>query len=540
MESGEEHFDWLDYHGTDEDKIDEMPRKASAFKEIFDAVSLLFFIAFCVSFCLNVVFSHVPHGSLNVYGADLVSLNRSVMVFTGSFRLILFVLFTCLLILEYLEFSFVCKMLEVIYRYLTAFVWMLFYWLRLESGSVYGATCLSLMVTSAAYGLLSLIMVFFEENLINSTLKAKIKRTGKTEEILRAFKRFAYDIPQSSELERRAPAASDMFSIDFSTIVSYCVVYDENSGSAQHSQIRPPEIWNVKDAIRLARDVFLKAASEKSEMSADDLRSVFDDPNVFERAKSYIDISRKKNISSRKFRDIVVNFYYSRLSLAKSVKSQVLFVDIIRSLLYTMAFVLLFIVYLVVFGVDIKELFAVVVSSAIVLHFLGSATMKDVWKGVMLVLSHRFDIGDDVIISGEEMTVYNIGIVSSSFVLGNGGVIKLFNSELCNKPIVNVTNAPENLLIFTFDLPSTISEAKLNRFKKAVSECLKQKRFDFYDSFVLSSQGPNCTDVKTLKTALVLKCRISNSRSRMFMLRADFSSFLSMQLAELLQKDTAG
>ncbi|ELA42831.1 uncharacterized protein VICG_00146 [Vittaforma corneae ATCC 50505] len=540
MEKSEEYFDWFDYHGTDDGKIDEDSERESLFKEVFDFISLVFFIIFCISFCLNIVLTQFLHKSLNV-STELTSyhLITPSWYLQARLDLRLFVFFMILLTFEYLQSTLFYGAFEAIYRYLTIFVWMLFYWFHLGSEFVYSrAICLSFVITSIVYGLLSLMMMFFEENLISSTLKSKIKRTNKTEEILKTFKRFAYDISQQPEHERHTSAASDVFSIDFNTIVSYCIVYDEGS-SMQHSQIKPPEIWNVKDAIRLSRDVFLKAASEENEMSIENLRSVFDDSNIFERAKSYIDISRKKSVSNKKFRDVVVSFYYNRLSLAKSIKSQILFVDIIRSLLYTIVFAFLSIIYLIIFGVDIKELFAVVVSSAIALHFLGSAAMKDILRGIMLVLSHRFDIGDDVVIAGEEMTVYNIGIISSSFILENGGIIKLFNSELCNKPIVNVTNAPENLLIFTFDLPSVISEIKLNKFKKEISEYLKQQQIDFYDNFVLSSPGSSYTDIKTLKTTLILKCRINHSRSRKFVLRADITSFLNTQIDEIFKIDAA-
>lgn len=538
MEESIQIFDWFDYNGVDDDKIVKQEKVESSFKSVFDIISLTFFILFCITFALNIFFIYVLQKTLLYGDINLTDINYSIMLFTGSFRCILFILFVFLIFLDKLEYNFFYKIFEILYRYITIFVWMFLYWAgsrNQPNDQLYTSIYLSVMFTSFVYGLSSLLIMLFEDNFISSSLRPKILRTYKTEQVLRSLKQYAYDLPHQSRSESDEYDIRNIFTIDLTTFLAYCIIYDENSKENYISQIADPEIWSIKDGIKLARDVFVKTASNEDEMTFEELQTVITDPGQFELIKSNIDVIRKDNITNVEFRDIVLNFYYHRLSLEKSIKSQISFINIIRQLFYGIVTVLLIIVYFLIFGVSIKELFAFIVSSAVIAHFIGSAMMKDVLKGIIFMLSHRFDIGDEVIISGKDMVVHSTGIISTTFILGNGGVIKFLNSELCNTSIINITSAPESLLVFNFDLPSLISEYKLNKLKREITNYLRQHPFDYYEDFVVINPESSVTDIKAIKSTAVLKCKLKNSKPKRYMLRADFTSFITTKISQIFK-----
>lgn len=525
-------FDWFDYHGIDDDKIQENLSEKSYFDKVFDAISLVLFIIVCITFAFSLFLKQILYTGLYIYGVDIGWYNQEIMIFTGSFRFILFAMFLVVLLAHYLNFSFLGRALDVSYKLFTISIWMLIYMFNVEK-SYYRETYICAMIISVVYGVFSILLMIFEENFIGSALKDKIAKTNRTEEVIRALKRYAYDIPVPIQNDNNNAHAHESFSIDFKTFMSYCVIFDEEIEKKCFSNVDPPEICCLKDAIRLARDVFHKAVPNGVEMGYNDVRSIFT-ADMFEKAKQCIDIHERKMIKKKEFRSIIAGFYYHRLSLTKSMTSQLHFVDIIKRLAYVPVSLVLLLTCLVIFGIDLKELFAVIVSSAVIVHFAGSPIVKDIWKGLMLVLSHRFDIGDEILINGEEMTVVHIGVISSSFVLNNGGVTKIFNSELSGKSIINMTYAPKNLLLFTFDLPSNMQQGQLEKLRCRISEYLRHRQFDFYDNFSIISSGPDSTNIYKLNTTVILKCKMNNSRSKNYMMRVDFTAYLNVQIEEIV------
>jgi len=533
-------FDWFDYHGVDEDRIKEDSSELSLFERVFGIVSLAFFILFCATFSFNLFLRYTMGDGLYIYGIDVVWYNQAIMIFTGSFRFTLFGMFFILTCVQKLSLTLFTRALEVSYRFFTISIWMTMYLLEMEvtEDQYYKQACVCVILLSAVYGLLAILLMLFEESYIESVMRERIRKTNKTEEIVRALKGYAYDMPINIPVDHPESSSPGGTSYtDISGLISYWILYNGHTQLKCFSQVDNPELWSLRDALRLARDVFLKAVPGGSEMGYNDLRSIFSS-SMFESAKQYIDIYEDKTIKKKEFRGIVAGFYYHRLSLAKSIKSQTHFVRIVKRLACVPVSILLLITCLVIFGIDIKELFALLVSSAIVVHFTGSPIVKDLWKGLMFVLSHRFDVGDEIVVSGEEMTVARVGVISSSFILNNGGVTKMFNSELIGKSIVNMTCAPKNLLVFNFDLPSMVMGGHIEKLRCRISEYVRHRLFEFHDSFSVVSAGPDSTEINKLKTAVILKCKNSNSKSKNYMLRAEFNSYLNRCISEILASGT--
>lgn len=241
----------------------------------------------------------------------------------------------------------------------------------------------------------------------------------------------------------------------------------------------------------------------------------------------FFDTSNEKEISKKDFRDTIVSFFAERMNLERNIEIAEKFVDIVGDVLYTAMFGFLILAYLVIFGIPLRDLLAFALSSALVLHFLISGLATDLYFNIVFVLSHPFDVGDDVIVDGVDLKVFEIGLSNTSFLGSNGGKIKYLNSSLSQKNIINMTRAPEKKMVFQFTLDPYISTDVYQKLCNNVSEFLNIHHFDFIEKFSLESTSENFVAIDKLNCRLVLQCRSYKTRAKKFYLRVEFSKFLN-------------
>lgn len=520
-------FEWFDYQGTEEAEVRKIKRERSIFERLFGFFSAFVFMIFIVSFVAAFILKFITDEEYYVYGVEIRDINKVIITITVSFRMILFMLFLIRWCLEYLGFRLYANILQVISKYIAIFLWMGVCLVKIDNGKLeyLKVYCYVVMISSFTFGVLSLSMLFLQYRLIKATMETQMKETDITENILKIFKKFIRENSGGST-DSTDNLFPDVYYIDFSNVISTCATLDEGYNNTKSFGIEPPEISNLNEAIELSRDVFNKAVADSSSMNIEDFRHIFDSDDQFQKALPLFDINHEKSLSSKDFRNTVIELYHKRALLSKSIISKLQFSFVIEKLLAIICVMFLFIIGFILIGINLKKLLALVISSAIVVNFTGSEVVKDMWRSIVFVISHQFDIGDDVIIDDKEMTVFDIGILSTSFVLSNGGKIKISNSNLWGKVITNMTKAPEKLLLFTFELKSGISPDEIILLKKEITAYLNKKRFDLLDTFVLDTSIPNYTSIDSLKTAVIIKCKNYNSKSKRFIIRAEFSAFL--------------
>ncbi|KAI5180855.1 hypothetical protein PAEPH01_2777, partial [Pancytospora epiphaga] len=91
----------------------------------------------------------------------------------------------------------------------------------------------------------------------------------------------------------------------------------------------------------------------------------------------------------------------------------------------------------------------------------------------------------------------------------------------------NMTKAPKKILVFTFTLPPTISIDDISLLNSQVYDYLRERQYDFFDTFIMSSSNASSTTLENLPTSITLQCRGYKTKSRQFLLRAEFTAFLN-------------
>lgn len=542
-------YDGFNWFECDEDIDEEIvpPTKpgTALFSRIFDFLSSLFLIVFLLSFSTYIFIilfleDFFDHKSINIR-----YITGMLLVSTGIFRFLTSTISMISIFYKLYKSKKFVRIYEKIYRLSIILLWAL---INLSLVFIFGKDdflyqmcikpfLLSTIITSGVYIISSLLMINFENHFVKTSLKSKAEETELTEEILNAFKNYAYGIATPSESSMDLPTCKDIFCINFDVSKMSDIFTNDytNHIYGHHIKVEDPVIFNLNDALALSRDVFYKASKDNEFLSLEDFKLIFQDCKDIEECYTLFDFNHDFNISKKEFRETIVHFYRNRLLLEKTISSVAHFVTAIKRILYSLIFIFLIIIYLVIFGVNIQKLLALAISAAIAFNFLGSKIIFATWKNIMMLLSHQFDVGDEIIVDGKPMTVYEIGLSSTSFILPNGGKLKAVNSDLWSKTIINMSKAPEKKLVFNFEFDGKTDKSKIRQLAHEIKFYLKHRSIDYYDSFVMTNSDNNSNDISKIQASVILKYKNYRTPSKKLFLRIEFTRFLNEALTKILE-----
>jgi hypothetical protein len=88
-----------------------------------------------------------------------------------------------------------------------------------------------------------------------------------------------------------------------------------------------------------------------------------------------------------------------------------------------------------------------------------------------------------------------------------------------------MTRAPEKIIVFNFNLDPNINLEKFRMMKIKIHEFLRNRPFDFYETFSLEASSEGATDVNILKCLLILKSKNYKTKGKKFHLRVEVTKF---------------
>lgn len=367
----------------------------------------------------------------------------------------------------------------------------------------------------------------FEWQFIKKSLKGKIAEIEAINKIIVTLKRYTYDEDVYSTASSSSSDHNDLFCIDF------CRGFKYRREGIHGSILDDPELPTIKTALHLAKDCFLKRSPDKSEMDFESFSKLFPSPQEALFAFGYFDSDQDRSISKKEFRDTMIFFYKKRRDLELSYNSLNNFATIVKRVWYFVLGLILCFPILMIFGVSISKILTLVVSSVVLCQFATNDIMNKLIKNFIILFTHQFDIGDSVIIDGKEYTVYKIGVTCTSLTTTLGGNLKMLNSELWDKEVINMTRTPSNQLVFSFDVQSDLNVDQIATLKERIKAFCIYKIFDFHDTFQIRNELITKTEISTLHCICILKLKGFKNPSKKFHLRIEFTTFLKDLLKEL-------
>lgn len=532
-----ETFNWFETDFIEDvEEFSSKDKKQNLFSKTFDFIackSSLIFLFFII--CRIILFVFDMNLNFKHYSSIKIFFNYAT-VMSGTFSMIVISCKTFAYILLNLAQNSKIENFIKIYRLLSILCWSIvqLLWIKFtQTQNLYSYTIMrqffiSIMITSLIYMVIQICIIILSVYFVKITLKHKLLDVDKTEKILECMKNFRHEVPSSSSSEHSTCSCKDVFCYDMTTIDNSYERrgLEEVDTKKTFLEIREPMLQSISDAKTLARDVFLKSSEEDDTLNFEKFSAIFSNTKAAISAFAYFDNGSDKTISKKTFHDTIISFYMERVHLEKSIDRAEQFVNIIGNILCVIALCFLLIIYLIIFGFPLKELFALTLSSAIVLNFMGNGLAKDMYYNLLLVLSHQFDIGDEIILDKTEYKIFKYGIFSTSLICENGGTIKFLNSDLWKKTIINMTRAPEKLLVFKFKISPNISNDKICLFKHDIYEYLKSRKFDYFDTFTLQSVTENNLGIDVVECCIIFKCKTFKNKARKFYLRIDITNLI--------------
>lgn len=540
-------FNWYDDVEVDVEEFEPVEKERYKINYYFDLIlssckyiTIVSFVIFLIRFIFN--------QSGSIMGIKINTILFVSTTFFGSLIVIVMVMEMILFILKITGAVLIEKRMKIFYRWASAAIWFMINlyfckkFLKKEGGIYFEyvrSFLLSGILTSISFTIISIVMQLFYESFVAKSLDAKMKEVDLKEKIIAVMKSYRYEISDSSPSVSANCGCEEIFCMKGNQDLnsedrgSHIDLNMKNEVNVGGLYFKPPEIQTLYDAKTLSRDVFSKATSNGKELTFNDFQKMFPNTQIALQAFSYFDTNDDKSISDKEFRDTIISFYIDRINLEKGFEIAKGFVDIVSDIFTIVVCGFLCLAYLVIFGVSLKDLLALALSSALVLNFAVSGMAVDLYFNFMVLLSHPFDIGDDVIIDGEDFTVYKIGLNSTAFLAKNGGKVKFINSVLWKKSLINMTRAPEKVILINFKIDSDVSIDVFRELKVKIHNFLKSRSFDYYEAYSLESSCESANDLKTLDCSLVVKSKNYKTKARKFYLRTELSSFLRSALKEL-------
>ncbi|EOB13355.1 hypothetical protein NBO_80g0018 [Nosema bombycis CQ1] len=520
-------------------------RPKTTFSMIYDFICIRANQLFPIFFIARVVWWVFGLSDTEMLGVRITTFLTSLSVSFGSLVVINVAMKTTTYILLNLSKDSDFEPFLGLYRLYSTMIWCVVnvYWLDfikcaiLYNYKVYKNIFIAGLITLIAYTISGILMIYFDRYFLTKTLNDKLREVEKTERLLSVMKSFRYEIYSSDSIGTPQCSCTDIFCLGdidvFEEGGSNRRGLEEIDSKVSYLSVSHPELHSVPDAKTLARDVFYKASSDGDTLSFDDFSSIFPSTQVAINAYIYFDNGEDKKITKKTFHDTIIQFYMERVNLEKSIYRAEDFVNVVSNIFNIIILIILFLIYLVIFGIPLKELLALALSSALALNFIASGMAGDLYNNFMMLLSHQFDIGDEVIVDGVEYKVYEFGLTSTSLIGENGGKIKFLNSDMWKKTLVNMTRAPEKILVFKFQLNPNIDNRTFFHFKNRIYNFVQHKKFDFYDTFSLHSNSEGCTGLDFLNCVLVLKCKTFKNKAKKFTLRVEMTNWLRNTIEDM-------
>lgn len=535
----DDNFNWFDCdNDVDELEIKLHPHKKSYFSRVFDFLSTILLYVFIISLFNSTFFFLLEDANLPEFYDFLKDVNLGILIFTLIFRILIILMSIVIIILKIKNSNMAIRYFDKLYRLITLGIYFYisyFLFKRHNLKSDYYVVekfLISAIVTLLIYVGFTVLVIITEDYFIRHSLFEKINESERTEKLLHAFKLYFYDYEIEPSESSNRNLLRDICNMDVERNTLLELINTDPSTEIQNFNLKvnKPTIDNLNDAIILAKRTFEQSSRDGKNITYQDLATILRDKEIAEDACTFFDLNNDMNITRVEFRDTMVFFYKNRASLENSIASASHFITIIKRIVYSLLFMVLTAIDLIIFGINIQEIVALAISFGLAINFLGNKMIVEMWQNIIFLISHQFDVDDNVIVDDKPMKVYEIGLMTTSFLLDNGGKYKIMNSDLWKKKIVNMTKAPEKILLFTFELPNNTNTSQIHNLKKAIKQYLNHRRFDFYEDFKVSSVTNDKYEMSKINSMVKLKCKNFKTSSRKYLLRVEFTEFLNLYL----------
>jgi len=400
------------------------------------------------------------------------------------------------------------------------------------------------ILTTIVFLIKNISMEMFKTHFLASSLKKKAEEVEIKSRITKYMRDFCYETTEEEE----GGAFPSCFLVD-------CLGDDQDSerqgaeiefahgdieavvGDIFTTSIFQKKQLSQRETLSLARDIFTKCAKGGEFITFNSFCDIFPTPQSAVQAFLYFDVDNQKRIGKKNMRDTLAMFHCDMKNLRTTYNSLSNFLSVLDNLSLVVVLVPLVLIWLVVWEVPIRQIVTFSLGSALVLNIFISGIAKEFYWNASFILTHPFDVGDEVIIDGKDYTVYGTSLFQTDVLGNDGGKISFLNKVLGNKNVVNMTRAPQKLIHISFTLDPHITNDQFKSVKKDLLIYFRNKSETFYEAFTIQSETESSCRLEDLKCTLITRCRTFGNRMARLEQKIELINCLRDILRKNLQKE---
>lgn len=325
---------------------------------------------------------------------------------------------------------------------------------------------------------LKLKKTYFEDLHYISKVRAGSRNNGLSFKVLTPSIGRGYDVEAGLDLKAIDLTATEK--LEKKTISSFSpqtVGFDDKSPEAL-------------EAIGKAKSIYLyfsslKDASECEDITEDAFKPYFRE-DIYKDVFRLFDMDGSGSISKNELKNLALSLVKEEQAIKTSLRDHGQIVRKLDAILTSIASCISLVISLSFFQYNVGVYLASIGTFMLGFTFIFGGFAKAIFEDlVFLFITHPYDVGDDIMLNGEQSTVVNVDLLTSTFLRWDGQLIFVPTQSLISKEILNIRRSGAQAECFDVSISSTTSVDKVAALRTNLQQQLKESKKDFTGKVVM-------------------------------------------------------
>lgn len=252
----------------------------------------------------------------------------------------------------------------------------------------------------------------------------------------------------------------------------------------KHNDIK---LSSREDAINLVESIF--AYFEIQTLSFEDIKEYFPDnpEEVYEYlADKKIENEKADPIKFERMQDAAIHLQQERSDMLRTLQDRDSIFNKLDLILTTAGTYGCFLILLFLFGIPYQIYLASIGPIFFTFSWIFSDTIKEIYNCfVFLLVKHPYDVGDRVIIDGQEYLVNKTDVLASTFIDLNGKTVYIPTPVLFSKTICNMRRSKKQSESLTLLIDRSTKFKDAIKFRDKLKKALSEEKKNFTGEVII-------------------------------------------------------
>lgn len=240
----------------------------------------------------------------------------------------------------------------------------------------------------------------------------------------------------------------------------------------------------IKKTRRSTDIIFAKCAlKDRNYIVLDDFCKYFRTRKFARESFAIFDLEKSGKIVKKIMNMAILQILVEKNYIMKSLMDLEDVLAVLNNIYFSVMFFILFFIWLAIFELPVQSLLSVTLSLIAATVFVISDAARSTFSSIIFLFSlHPYDVGDKVIIDGENLLVTKLHLLVTVFRAPDGQEIYLPNALLATKRILNVRRSADTWESFNLQFDYNTSPEKIQKFKESIEKFVESSPEDFHPS----------------------------------------------------------